>query len=44
MLIGKNYEEHEEMFTSQNELQISLPFEVGVDMLLLQLFSMYWPN
>lgn len=28
MLIGKNYEEHEEMFTSQNELQISLPFEV----------------
>jgi len=41
MLIGKKYEEHEEMFTSQNELQISLPFEVGVDMLLLQFFKTY---
>lgn len=41
MLTGKNSEEQEEMLTSQNEFQISLPFEVDVDILLLQLVTMY---
>ena len=33
---GKDYEEREEMFKLQDELQITLlPFEIGADMLLL---------
>lgn len=33
---GKDYEKCEEMFSSQNELQISLHFQIGADTFLLQ--------